>query len=389
MKSLRHAVAIAVPAAIAAGAAVALAVFGTTRRVVMPSPRRNDVQIRAVDTGAQTIELGRTLDTELPGRYGLFTTGTYGYVKLGAVLSADAISVRRKLLTQIEPGARIDRDAAFSGWYYVTPSELHLPWESVLIGSPAGPCPAWFFPSSAPETASTWVIQVHGRGTTRSECLRAVPVFHAMGLSTLVVSYRNDGEAPRSRGGAYALGASEWRDVDAAVGYALRHGAQRIVLMGWSMGGAIALQTAVSSGHRSAIVGVVLDSPVVDWRTVLRFQAREAGLREPLPALAMGALGNSITARLSGAENAIPFDRLDMVARASELQAPTLILHSDDDGFVPADASHALADARPDLVTMPVFGVARHTKLWNYDQETWTSAITEWMQATVLAGDAA
>ena len=114
MKSLRHAVAIAVPAAIAAGAAVALAVFGTARRVVMPSPRRNDVQIRAVDTGAQTIELGRTLDTELPGRYGLFTTGTYGYVKLGAVLSADAISVRRKLLTQIEPGARIERGARLS-----------------------------------------------------------------------------------------------------------------------------------------------------------------------------------------------------------------------------------------------------------------------------------
>ncbi|MEJ1087463.1 alpha/beta fold hydrolase [Microbacterium sp. Mu-80] len=389
MKSLRHAVAIAVPAAIAAGAAVAFAVFSTARRVVMPSPRRNDVQIRAVDTGAQTIELARTPDTELPGRYGLFTTGTYGYVKLGAVLSVDATSVRRKLLTQIEPGARIDRDAAFSGWYYVTPSELHLPWESVLIGSPAGPCPAWFFPASASETAPTWVIQVHGRGTTRSECLRAVPVFHGMGLSTLVVSYRNDGEAPRSRGGAYALGASEWRDVDAAVGYALRHGAQRIVLMGWSMGGAIALQTAVSSGHRSSIAGVVLDSPVVDWRTVLRFQAREAGLREPLPALAMGALENSITARLSGAENAIPFDRLDMVARASELQAPMLILHSDDDGFVPADASHALAEARPDLVTMPTFGVARHTKLWNYDQDAWTSAITEWMRANGLARDTA
>jgi pimeloyl-ACP methyl ester carboxylesterase len=206
-----------------------------------------------------------------------------------------------------------------------------------------------------------------------------VPVFHALGLPNLVVSYRNDGEAPRSRGGSYALGASEWRDVDAAIGYALRHGARRVVLMGWSMGGAIALQTAVSSGNRDRIAGLVLDSPVVDWRTVLRFQAREEGLREPLPALAMGVLENTFTARLGGAENAIRFDRLDMVARASELQAPILILHSDDDGFVPADASHALAAARPDLVTMPAFAVARHTKLWNYDQTRWTAAITDWM----------
>ena len=392
MKSLRHAVAIAVPALLAlgaaAGAVAGAAVFTVARRVVTPTVRRNDTHILAVDTGAQTIELDRTPDTELPGRYGLFTSGTYGYVKLGAVLGADSRTVRRKLLTQIEPGAQVDRDAAFSGWYYVTPSELHLPWESVLIGSSAGPCPAWFFPAANTGNADTWVIQVHGRGTTRSECLRAVPVFHALGLPNLVVSYRNDGEAPRSRGGSYALGASEWRDVDAAIGYALRHGARRVVLMGWSMGGAIALQTAVSSGNRDRIAGLVLDSPVVDWRTVLRFQAREEGLREPLPALAMGVLENTFTARLGGAENAIRFDRLDMVARASELQAPILILHSDDDGFVPADASHALAAARPDLVTMPAFAVARHTKLWNYDQTRWTAAITDWMSERGLGSRA-
>ncbi|MFC7789719.1 alpha/beta hydrolase family protein [Microbacterium sp. MAHUQ-60] len=384
MKSLRHAVAVAVPALLAVGAATAFTVLATARRVVTPSVRRPDTHILAVDTGAQTIELSRTRDTELPGRYGLFTSGTYDYVKLGAVLSADARTVRRKLLTQIEAGSQVDRDAAFSGWYYVTPSELHLPWESVLIGSPAGPCPAWFFPGSS----DTWVIQVHGRGTTRSECLRAVPVFHAMGHPTLVVSYRNDGEAPPSRSGRYALGSSEWRDVDAAIGHALRHGAKRVVLMGWSMGGAIALQTAVSSEHREHIAALVLDSPVVDWRTVLRFQAREQGLREPIPALAMGVLENTVMARLRGAEDAIEFDRLDMVARASELDAPILILHSDDDGFVPSDASHALAAARPDLVTMPTFAVARHTKLWNYDQAGWTAAITDWMIARELSASA-
>lgn len=378
MKSLRHAVALLVPALVATvGTAAALLVFAVARKVVTPSARAADTDILAVDTGAQTIELTRTRDTELPGRYGLFTTGTYGYVKLGAVLSADATSVRRKLLTQIESGAKIDRAAGFSGWYYSTPSELHLPWESVLIGSPAGPCPAWLFPAES----STWVIQVHGRGVTRAECLRAVPVFHAMGLPNLVVSYRNDGEAPRSKGGSYALGASEWRDVDAAISYALRHGATRVLLMGWSMGGAISLQTAVSSAHREAIAGLVLESPVVDWRNVLRFQAREEGIRDPFPALAMNALSSPLTARLSGSEFVIPFDKLDMVARADELTVPILLLHSEDDGFVPADASHALAKARPDLVTMPRFTGARHTKIWNYDQPGWTAAITDWMGA--------
>jgi pimeloyl-ACP methyl ester carboxylesterase len=384
MKSLRHAVTLLVPALLAFGAAFAFLVFAVARRVVTPMRRPTDTEILAVDTGAQTIELQRTLDTELPGRYGLFTTGTYGYVKLGAVLSADGASVRRKLLTQIEPGSRVDRAASFSGYYYSSPSELHLQWENVLIGSPAGPCPAWYFPASS----STWVIQVHGRGATRAECLRAVPVLHAAGLPNLVVSYRNDGEAPRTRAGAYALGASEWRDVDAAIAYALRHGAERVILMGWSMGGAVSLQAAVTSGYRDRIAGIILDSPVVDWRTVLRFQARMAGVRAPLPALAMGALQSPLTARLSGADEPILFDRLDMVARADELTAPILILHSDDDGFVPADSSHALQEVRPDLVTMPRFTVARHTKLWNYDETGWSTAITDWLDAQGLSASA-
>ncbi|MDR6141634.1 alpha-beta hydrolase superfamily lysophospholipase [Microbacterium foliorum] len=384
MKSLRHAVALLVPALLALGTALALLVFSVARRVVIPKKRPADVEILAVDTGAQTIELTRTRDTELPGRYGLFTSGTYGYVKLGAVLSADATTVRRKLLTQIEPGARVDRSAGFSGWYYSTPSELHLPWQNVLIGSPAGPCPAWLFPGES----STWVVQVHGRGVTRAECLRAVPVLHAAGFPNLVVSYRNDGEAPRSRSGSYALGAAEWRDVDAAVSYALRHGAERVILMGWSMGGAVSLQTALNSGNRDRIAGLILESPVIDWRSVLRFQARAAGMRAPLPDLAMSALSVPLTARLSGAENAISFDSLDIVARADELTVPILILHSDDDGFVPADASHALQQARSDLVTMPAFSGARHTKIWNYDQIGWSDAITGWLAAQGFSASA-
>lgn len=384
MKSLRHAAQFIVPALLALGAAAGFLVLAVARRVVTPMRKVPDTEILAIDTGAQTIELGRTLDTELPGRYGLFTTGTYGYVKLGAVLSADSTTVRRKLLTKIEPGASVDRGASFSGSYYTSPSELHLRWENVLIGSPAGPCPAWFFPASS----STWVIQVHGRGTTRSECLRAVPVLHAAGLPNLVVSYRNDGEAPRTRAGAYALGASEWRDVDAAIAYALRHGAERVVLMGWSMGGAVSLQASVSSGNRHRIAGVILESPVVDWRTVLRFQAKLNRVRPPLPDLAMSALQLPLTARLSGADEPIRFDRLDMVARADELAAPILILHSDDDGFVPVDASRALQEARPDLVTMPRFTVARHTKLWNYDERGWSTAITTWLADQGLSASA-
>jgi alpha-beta hydrolase superfamily lysophospholipase len=362
--------------------AMAVASIHMARRVVTPAARLADTRILSLDTAAQTITLSRTPDTGLPGRYGLFTTGTADYVKLGSVLSEDETSVKRKLLTHVGADARLSPEAAFSGWYYDRPEQLHLPFTPELVGSTVGPCPAWLFPAG---DGDTWVIQVHGRGTTRAECLRAVPVFHGLGITTLVVSYRNDGEAPRSRGGTYALGATEWRDVDAAVGFARRRGARRIILMGWSMGGAISLQVSLNSAHRGAIAGLILESPVVDWRVVLQYQARVMNVPPTVSGLAIGALQSEWATPITRAGSAIPFDRLDVVARAAELRHPMLILHSDDDGFVPSDASHDLVVARPDLVQLEVFEVARHTKLWNYDQDRWTARITAWLVAQGLA----
>lgn len=356
------------------------------RKVVTPAGRIPDTRILSLDTSAQTITLGRTPDTELPGRYGLFTTGASGYVKLGSVLSEDDTSVKRKLLTHVAPSARLSADASFSGWYYERPEELHLAYTPELVGSSVGPCPAWLFPAG---DGDVWVIQIHGRGTTRSEGLRAVPVFHALGITSLVVSYRNDGEAPRSRTGTYGLGATEWRDVDAAVGFARRRGAKRVILMGWSMGGAIALQVSLNSAHRDLIAGLVLESPVVDWRVVLAYQAKLLHVPTAVSGLAVEALQHDWASPVTRAGGAIPFDRLDVVARAAELRHPMLILHSDDDGFVPSDASHDLVVARPDLVELEVFEVARHTKLWNYDQERWSTSIRTWLAAQGLSSESA
>ncbi len=372
-----------------AGVLSVLAFFSVrlARQVVTPALRVADTRILSLDTAAQTITLSRTPDTGLPGRYGLFTSGTEAYLKLGSVLAEDDTSVKRKLLTEVDGRSRLSPDAAFSGWYFSRPEELHLPFSPELVGSPLGPCPAWLFPADPDAAAETdtWVVQVHGRGTTRAECLRAVPLFHSLGFSSLVVSYRNDGEAPRSRAGTYALGATEWRDVDAALGFARRRGAKRVLLMGWSMGGAIVLQVALNSAHRDLIAGIIVDSPVVDWRVVLDYQAKLMRVPHTVAGMAIGALAADWATPVVGSGAAIPFDRLDVVKRAAELRHPVLILHSDDDGFVPSDASHDLVLARPDLVELEVFEVARHTKLWNYDQDRWSDRIRTWIDRRVTA----
>lgn len=368
------------------GTAVGLMSVQLARRVVTPATRVRDTRILGVDASAQTITIARTADTQLPGRYGLFTAGGPDYVRIGAVLAEDELSVTRKLLTRVDDEAQLAPDAAFSGWYFDRPGQLHLPVHPELIGAPVGPCPAWRFPAPDGGDQGLWAIHIHGRGTLRAETLRGIPLFHDEGFSSLAVSYRNDGDAPRSRSGHYALGATEWRDVEAAVAFAVRRGAERIVLVGWSMGGAIALQVALNSAYRERIVGVVLDSPVIDWPLVLRYQAGQLRVPRPVTELAIGALRSARIGAAIGTDQGIPFDKLDVVARSAELVPPILILHSDDDGFVPSDASHALAAARPDLVRLEVFHEARHTKLWNYDEDRWRSAISAFLRDRVLAG---
>ena len=44
---------------------------------------------------------------------------------------------------------------------------------------------------------------------------------------------------------------------------------------------------------------------------------------------------------------------------------------------------------RPDLVTLESFSVARHTKLWNYDERRWAQAITSWLASQGLLAEPA
>jgi pimeloyl-ACP methyl ester carboxylesterase len=145
---------------------------------------------------------------------------------------------------------------------------------------------------------------------------------------------------------------------------------------------------ALTSRHTDAIVGVILESPVIDWRVVLQYQAKLLHLPAAMKDLAIGALQHEWPGNVARTGPAIPFDQLDVVARAAELRHPILILHSDDDGFVPSDASHDLVVARPDLVELQVFEVARHTKLWNYDQDRWSGAIRSWLERNGITAQA-
>jgi alpha-beta hydrolase superfamily lysophospholipase len=355
--------------ALVAGAAITAGVIAVVfaRTVITPPTKRDeDVLILAYD--AETITLSATLDSMTPGRYSLWFHQDSGHARVGEILSYTADTVTRQLLgvdLGTLDGALRGR---FSGWFYLTPADLGVEFEDVELQTEVGPAPAWFIPAGT--TSSQWMIGVHGRAVRRQETLRGVPVFREEGYNSLLISYRNDGDAPGTPDNRYALGDTEWRDVEVALQYAIDHGAKRIVLMGWSMGGATVLQAVTRSALADRVVGVVLESPVVDWVTALHYQ----GVAYRLPRVVRLGILSLLSSRWSRF-----LTGLDLVARAQELTKPILLLHSDDDGFVPSTASRALAVARPDIVTFEGFTTARHTKLWNYDAERWNGAIRRWL----------
>ena len=362
-------------AALASLAAAALTVRVARQVVTPPTAREEDITV--VSLAETTIALSATKDSLLPGRYGLWFDQGDGYARIGDILSQTSTVVTRELLS-VEFGVLgAGAKARLTGWFYLGPAELAYPFDDVAVETELGEAMAWLIPAETP--SEKWVIAVHGRAASRIEPLRAVPVFREAGYTSLLVSYRNDADAPQSADGRYSLGDSEWKDVDAAISYAIAHGATSIVLMGWSMGGAIVLQTATRSANARYISGIALDSPVIDWASVLGFQGAEMRLPAVASKAVLAVIGNKWGKRLTGQSESINLSRLDFVARADELTWPILLMHSDDDGYVPSTSSHALAEARPDIVTFDAFSVARHTKLWNYDAARWTVDIAAWL----------
>ncbi|MGL4175835.1 MAG: alpha/beta hydrolase family protein [Dermatophilaceae bacterium] len=367
-------------AAFASGAGSVAAAAYFARRVLTPDRQRpDDVVVHAVD--GDRLSLGATAETIVPGRYGLWLSGGAGHARVGDVIRHDdgAGRVERELLGvdrgRLEPGP-----ARWNQYFHGAAPDagLGLPTEHTTYEGELGPMPAWVVtPPSGP--GERWAVLVHGRGAQREECVRAIPPLLDAGVTALVPTYRNDEGVPSGVDGRYALGLSEWRDIDAAMRFATDRGARELLLVGWSMGAAIVLQTLDRSPLSGSVSRVVLDAPVVDWGDVLAHHARQAHLPRHIGPLARMMMSRRWWHRLVGVHEAVDLALTDWVGRADELRHPMLVVHSADDEFVPCGPSRALAAARPDLVTFEEWHTARHTKEWNTDPERWERVVREFV----------
>lgn len=384
---------------LAAGAGVSSLVAGSAaslgayfaRQVVTPARYRTpDTEILAVidaDGDAPQIVLGATADTTVPGRYGIWFDGGTSFAQIGEITEYEPGegTVTRELGRVHSGDITTAANGTWTGTQTIDPEDLGLAVQEQQIPIEGGAAPAWFFPGSGVNGERLTAILIHGRGATRAECLRAVPALQGLGFSCLVISYRNDGEAPATVDGRYALGDTEWFDVEAAILHALAAGAEGIVLVGFSMGGAIALQTTDRSVNARHIRALVLDGPVINWVDVLAHHAQLHRIPPHVGRFGQWLLTNKAGRWMTGLASPLNLKSMDWVERADQLRTPTLIIHSADDEFVPYGPSAALAEANPEMVTLERFTVARHTKEFNVDPERWNKAVTGWLERTLTA----
>ena len=366
---------------VAAGAALGWTI---ARKLTAPvGPRRFKLTLRSVEVNGdrQLLLLDRTCDTEAPGTYNLwFERG--GWAQLGNEVEYRGQYQVARALVGVTPGLtpREGDRVSWSGIYFASPTDAGLDASDIVISTAVGHAPAWRLNGDI----STWAIHIHGLGSPRAGTLRGVQVATELGLTSLVVSYRNDGEGPTLGSGRSTLGASEAEDVEAAIGYAVRRGAERIVLFGWSMGAAIALRIAHRSDYAPLVAGLVLDSPVLNWVEVIKANCQRAGFPRGAGLFAVPWLTVGPLARPLGLSSRVPIREFDWVARVEDLAAPTLILHGTRDDSAPISSSRALAKKRPDLVQLEIFE-AGHTLAWNSDAEKWRATTSAWLSGRLTS----
>ena len=337
-------------------------------------PAYTDVRVVGVSAGrVQLRAIGSQPALFRPELDGIAWRGGFGH--LGAAAASSGGVVTRPLTVVSGSPPRAGQPAGLDTSYFLgDPGQaLGIPMRTVVVPGPLGPLPAWYFPGRG----STFVIGVHGRNSTPRSLLRIVGIVHDMGFPALSVTYRNDLGVARDPSGYLRYGEAEWPDLQAAVRWALAHGARRVVLAGLSMGGGIVAAFLEHSPLASKVVRVVFDAPMLDLQATVAYGASQRSLP---------VTGGSVPAPLVWTAETIATMRFgvdwpatDYLSNTAWLKVPALAFHGTDDTTVPISTSVRLKQLRPSLVTLARFPGAGHVESWNIDRARYTSVLRSFL----------
>lgn len=205
------------------------------------------------------------------------------------------------------------------------PAALGLPCEEISFSTEDGlTLRGWLIPAPAPARGT--IIFCHGHSGSMDGDLHYAPAFHQHGYNVLMFDFRAHG---RSEGEHVSMGFHERKDVLAAIRFLEGRGICEVGLLGFSMGGAVAIITAPLS---PAVKAVVADSAFATLDTTVTGGLRLKGIPEPIPRwvgrLAVKIADLMLACRL---EDAYPIRWVSQVAPRG-----LFIIHGEEDIYVPA-----------------------------------------------------
>jgi pimeloyl-ACP methyl ester carboxylesterase len=213
----------------------------------------------------------------------------------------------------------------------------------------------WRFPAKGAPRGT--IVFLHGVADNRSSGIGVAQRFTARGFDVIAYDSRANGE---STGDACTYGYYEKRDLSRVID---RVAKRPIILLGQSLGAAVALQTAAEDDRVAAVVGAEVFS---DLRTL----ARE---RAPF-ILSEGSL-NRAFARAE-AEARFKVDEVSPVLAARRIRVPVILIHGDADRDTPPDHSRRVFAALTGQKRLIIVPNARHNRSLN--GEIW-SEIESWI----------
>jgi len=371
----RHRAIAAAGLAVAIVLGVAAAGWHFSSAVLVPEhdPWYDPVEVEAVAPGR--VVLDRSEATQRPGYYGLVWHG--GHAVVGPVLDEGSDSVTRRLRDvegYLVPGVA---EAGFdSSTFTGNPATARgLPFTEVSIEGELGEMPAWLVSPAHRAGTSIWAIVVHGINDDPQVGLRILPTLRRAGLSSLSITYRDDLGAPPSPDGLHHQGLTEWRDLEAAARYALGHGAEKLVLVGYSMGGALVGQFMQHSPLASRVSALVLDAPALDWKAILEFNAERMGY----PGFAALPVEWAIDVRIDP-----DWNDLDVLQHTEDFHLPILLFHGTDDEVVPIETSEEFAAQLPNRVTYYAVSEAGHTQSWNVNPQIYERRLERFLEENAV-----
>ena len=215
------------------------------------------------------------------------------------------------------------------------------------------------------ETAPVQII-FHGyRSCAFRDCCGGHALAWKMGFNTILVDQRASGE---SGGRAITFGIRERYDCLAWANYAAKHFGKDvpIILSGLSMGAATVL-SAAELNLPDNVTCIIADSPFDTPETIIRKVCRDEKLPDKLafPFIALGArLFGGFSLRESSAMSAI-----------KNAKIPILIIHGEDDRYVPCEMSRKLLQSCASPCTLFTVPGAGHGLSYMIDPEEYENRV--------------